>query len=174
MVHQRGRQLDRPDHHRRAGHQLHRPEHRPSPSAIAAGPDGALWFTNAGNNSIGRITTAGQVTSYTAVPTSDYPAGITAGPDGALWFTNDGNGTIGRITTTGQVTTYTGPGISGAGAITAGPGGALWFTNQSNNMIGRIIISTTSSVGSFASSSDVTATTTVTISRKNPVHRHHG
>jgi streptogramin lyase len=34
------------------------------PFGIAAGPDGALWFTN-GNNSIGRITTAGVVTIYT-------------------------------------------------------------------------------------------------------------
>jgi IPT/TIG domain len=28
------------------------------PYGITAGPDGALWFTNAGNNSMGRITTA--------------------------------------------------------------------------------------------------------------------
>ncbi len=35
------------------------------PAGITAGPDGALWFTNEGDNSIGRITTAGQVTNYT-------------------------------------------------------------------------------------------------------------
>ena len=34
------------------------------PQRIAAGPDGALWFTNDGNNSIGRITTGGVVTNY--------------------------------------------------------------------------------------------------------------
>jgi hypothetical protein len=28
------------------------------PNGITAGPDGALWFTSPGNNSIGRITTA--------------------------------------------------------------------------------------------------------------------
>jgi IPT/TIG domain len=28
------------------------------PEGITAGPDGALWFTNSGNDSIGRITTA--------------------------------------------------------------------------------------------------------------------
>jgi streptogramin lyase len=32
-------------------------------SGIASGPDGALWFTNLGNNSIGRITTAGAFTN---------------------------------------------------------------------------------------------------------------
>jgi virginiamycin B lyase len=35
------------------------------PEGIAAGPDGTLWFTNFGNNSIGRITTGGVVTNYT-------------------------------------------------------------------------------------------------------------
>src|SRR5260370_8797739 len=78
-----------------------------NPAAIAAGPDGALWFTNQGNNSIGRITTAGAVTTYTDRSISK-PYGIAAGPDGALWFTNYGNSSIGRITTAGQVTNHTG------------------------------------------------------------------
>lgn len=34
------------------------------PNGITAGPDGALWFTNSANNSIGRITTGGRVTNY--------------------------------------------------------------------------------------------------------------
>ena len=72
------------------------------PDEIAAGPDGALWFTNRGNNKIGRITTAGTVTTYTDPGISD-PWGIAPGPDGALWFTEFFNGghsnSIGRITT---------------------------------------------------------------------------
>ena len=51
------------------------------------GSDGALWFTNSGNNSIGRITTGGVVTNYTD-PGILIPEPITAGPDGALWFAN--------------------------------------------------------------------------------------
>ncbi len=67
-----------------------------NPGQITAGPDGALWFTNFGGNSIGRITTTGTVTSnYSGV---SAPAGITAGPDGALWFTNIDGNSIGRIT----------------------------------------------------------------------------
>ena len=106
-----------------------------APFDIAPGPDGALWFTNAGNNSIGRITTSGVVTSY---PVCGEPQDITAGPDGALWFTAVVNnpsapGAIGRITTGGVVTCYgtgIGLGFSGPGDITAGPDGALWFTNS--------------------------------------------
>ena len=70
-----------------------------APSRITAGPDGALWFTSNGNNSIGRITTAGQVTIYALPGNQDFPVGIAAGPDKAMWFTDNGNNSIGRITT---------------------------------------------------------------------------
>jgi streptogramin lyase len=113
-----------------------------APVWIAAGPDGALWFTNYANDSIGRITTAGIVANHTGTGISS-PEGITAGPDGALWFTNPGNNSIGRITTAGAVTNYNpesypGTGVDEPGGIAAGPDGALWFTNFADNSIGRI------------------------------------
>jgi len=33
------------------------------PAEIAHGPDGALWFTNQSNNTIGRITTGGAISN---------------------------------------------------------------------------------------------------------------
>ncbi|MGZ5396678.1 MAG: virginiamycin B lyase family protein, partial [Mycobacterium sp.] len=109
-----------------------------NPHGIAAGSDGALWFTNAGNNSIGRISTDGlTVTNYTDASISN-PYWIAAGSDGALWFTNAGNNSIGRISTAGTVTNYTDASISSPYGIAAGPDGALWFTNWANNSIGRI------------------------------------
>ena len=70
--------------------------------------------------SIGRITTAGVVTTYTD-PTILSPGEITAGPDGALWFTDDRTGSysIGRIDpTTHAVTSYTDPTLASPGDIT--------------------------------------------------------
>ena len=107
-----------------------------NPRAITAGPDGALWFTNAGNNSIGRISTGGTVTNYTGT-NINHPDAITVGPDGALWFSNPGSSSIGRISTSGTVTNFTGTGVSGPYGITAGPDGALWFTNAGNNRSSR-------------------------------------
>ena len=107
---------------------------------MTTGPDGALWFTNLYNNTIGRITTAGVVTNYTGTGI-DAPQSITAGPDGALWFTNWYGNSIGRITTAGVVTNYTDTGIDYPQSITPGPDGALWFTNWANNSIGRITTS---------------------------------
>src|SRR5947209_1342181 len=77
-----------------------------SPLGIAAGPDGALWFTEFGADKIGRITTAGVVSEF-AVPTAGAsPFEIAAGPDGALWFTEFSSGNIGRITTAGVVSEF--------------------------------------------------------------------
>ena len=42
-----------------------------SPQDVTTGPDGALWFTNFDNNTIGRITTAGVVTNYTGTGIDD-------------------------------------------------------------------------------------------------------
>src|SRR2546428_14084710 len=52
---------------------------------IAAGSDGALWFTT--SSGFGRMTTSGTV-SLMPAPTADgSPELITTGPDGAVWFT---------------------------------------------------------------------------------------
>jgi virginiamycin B lyase len=73
--------------------------------SIAAGPDGALWFTSSSNDAIGRISLAGQVTMYKHSDI-DTPFAIVAGPDKALWFTMAANKAIGRITTAGHVTIF--------------------------------------------------------------------
>jgi virginiamycin B lyase len=108
------------------------------PSAITAGPDGALWFTDRAADAsplIGRISTDGSLSTY---PYSGYEAaGIAVGSDGAMWF-GAGPNSIGRITTAGVVTYYTDPKIGNATAIAAGPDGALWFTDFGEGTIGRI------------------------------------
>ena len=116
---------------------------------ITTGPDGALWFTEALDNKIGRISTAGVFTEY-PVPNLNGrtagPSSITSGPDGALWFTVTFG--IGRITTSGLITEFSlgsgavGTPNSGSGngdpTITSGPDGALWFLDQLNFAVGRI------------------------------------
>src|SRR5947208_10815907 len=41
----------------------------PAPQGIAAGPDGALWYTDAAANKIGRITNTGHVSEF-SLPTA--------------------------------------------------------------------------------------------------------
>src|SRR5574337_1249198 len=79
------------------------------PLGIAAGPDGALWFTEFAGNKIGRITTTGTITEFSLPTSGSEPVGITAGPDGALWFTEFAGDQIGRITTAGTITEFSLP-----------------------------------------------------------------
>jgi virginiamycin B lyase len=118
----------------------------PSPSAgpveIAAGPDGALWFTESAANKIGRITTRGRFSEYALQTAGAGPHGIAAGPDGAIWFAESLSSKIGRITTAGKVTEYSDAG-HGPRDITAGSDGALWFTEEAGGFggfgeVGRI------------------------------------
>jgi virginiamycin B lyase len=100
------------------------------PVGVAAGPDGAVWFTMFGTSQIGRITSSGTITTY-SLATNTFPAGIAAGPDGNLWFCEFGANQIGKITPSGVVSEFPIPNPSGNGGpdyITAGPDGALWFT----------------------------------------------
>jgi hypothetical protein len=112
------------------------------PSGITAGPDGALWFTDASANKIGRITTAGIIMEFPIPTAGSYPFGITTGPDGAIWFTesNQTNGNkIGRITTAGVFTEFAIPtASSNPHRITTGPDGALWFVEYDSNRIAQL------------------------------------
>ena len=100
------------------------------PEDIVTGPDGALWFTEAGRPAIGRITTSGEVTEFPVPGSFQGTREITAGADGRLWFTGDGIHKVGAITTAGDVELY-GTGVQGCcldDAITLGPDGRVFFS----------------------------------------------
>jgi virginiamycin B lyase len=109
-----------------------------TPQAVAAGPDGAVWFTEECGNRIGRLAPSGQISEYT-VPTPDsHPLGMTAGPDGALWFVEKAAEKIGRITTSGRITEFKLSSGTLPQRITVGADGALWFSEARANKIGRL------------------------------------
>jgi sugar lactone lactonase YvrE len=117
------------------------------PRGIACGPDGNLWFTEAGASSagkIGEINPATHAITEFAVPHSgsaSSPHEITSGPDGNLWFTEALADNIGMINpNTHAMNEFP---IPTAGAypvgITAGPDGNIWFAEEwSGGKIGMI------------------------------------
>jgi streptogramin lyase len=113
-------------------------------NAIAAGPDGNMWFTDNANNSIGRITPSGETTFFPAPTAPDPQNGsglfeITAGPDGNMWFTAFYTNMVGKITMSGVITTYALPTANSHPlGITAGPDGNMWITLDFANGITRI------------------------------------
>lgn len=77
-----------------------------NPAYITTGADGALWFTetgagSGGNSMIGKITTAGTLTSYVLTPnltTTSRPTTPIVGGDGSIWFSTAGaNNSVGQI-----------------------------------------------------------------------------
>ena len=125
------------------------------PDAIAAGPDGNLWFTDRGAHGIGRIDPSGGGFTHWTLNTAAFTGGgIAAGPagDASLWFTEAGDAnSIGRIDMTGHISEYRLPNhgpatvrvphvVDGPWGIAAGPEGdpEMWFTEPNANRVGRI------------------------------------
>jgi virginiamycin B lyase len=108
------------------------------PLGIAAGPDGAIWFTELGADSIGRSTLTGTMTEFTGLEGPAYT--IVTGAEGDLWFAEQSAGKIGRITPQGTgLKQFSLPSGSAPLDIVAGPEGDLWFTEQGGDgAIGRI------------------------------------
>jgi streptogramin lyase len=103
---------------------------------LTACTDGNLWFTALEPNLVGRITTAGVVTSW---PQTFEPGAITCTPDGRVWVVEGQAGQIAQGTTAGfatgvaHVTTI----VGSIQDLTAGPDGAAWFVS-SLGAIGRV------------------------------------
>jgi streptogramin lyase len=99
--------------------------------AIAAGPDGNVWFTNYYRSTIVRVAPNGTVKEF-SLPSNAYPSGLTVGPDQNIWFltTGDLRG-IGRMSISGSFTHFPVDATSFLCGIAAGPDGNLWFTEAS-------------------------------------------
>jgi len=110
---------------------------------LAAGPDGNLWYTRYDINAVGKMTTAGTVTTYTLFSGNYSLDGITAGTDGNMWVVASAQNQILRIATNGVVTgQFLIPTAnSNPTKIVTGTDGNLWFIEYGAKKIGRITLS---------------------------------
>jgi len=112
---------------------------------IAAGPDGAVWFTevpiaaDGPPEAIGRLEPTGGYTRHALPKPKSGPRRIVAGPDAALWFTEASRSRIGRISAGGKITEFALKPGSVPDDIVSGSDGALWFTTP--HALGRITTS---------------------------------
>lgn len=94
-----------------------------TPNDIVVGPDGAIWFTDIGKDSVGRIV-PGDPMQLFSLGAGSGPRAITVGPDGALWVARSGNGGVTRLATDGTKRDFQ---IGGRPEdIATGPDGKLW------------------------------------------------
>jgi streptogramin lyase len=110
-----------------------------NPYAIAAGPDGNIWYSEQnGSHGIGRVTPAGTFTEYSVMWSS---LGITAGPDGNVWFIQFSGPLVplvSRITSSGGITDFALSGGTGPTDITNGPDGNLWVAEYDTGSLARV------------------------------------
>ena len=122
-----------------------------SVGSLIDGPDGALWFgdeTSANVPELGRITTAGAITTKAVAPAGNI-GDLAVGANGTIWFTMIGtvSQAIGERTASGQIKIIT-PGMDGLnpGAapveLAEGNNGVVWFLDHgSTDAIGEITAS---------------------------------
>jgi virginiamycin B lyase len=102
------------------------PTKNTNPCALAASPDGYLWFCECDGKAMGRISISGEIKEY-PLSTGCDGYGIVAGPDKNIWFTEGYN--IGRLDPgTGDVKDFPVSESSQAPtSLTFGPDNNLWF-----------------------------------------------
>jgi virginiamycin B lyase len=105
------------------------------PSWIVVGPDQALWFSEPTWRNIGRVTAAGQTSSFKYPREWGEPRRIVAGRD-ALWFALTRIPALGRITTEGEVSTVELP--YGVGALASDSQGRIWFSDAPGARLGYL------------------------------------
>jgi len=108
------------------------------PGAIAAGPDGYMWFTDRARAQIGKISPEGAVQLYSNNSTN-RAEDIALGLDGNMWFTVPDAQQVGKITSGGAVTLYNTGGID-MDWITPGPAGSnrVYVASNSQNKLGIV------------------------------------
>jgi virginiamycin B lyase len=124
--------------------EYHIPTHHSQPVFIAPAGDGNLWFTESAPNKIGRITTAGVITEFSAGVSSIGPNDIRKGPDGRAWFGTYGPDAIGRVAYDGTVQLFPIPSPTGHPEQLVGDKvrDAIWFTESQNQTIGEFSLAT--------------------------------
>ena len=92
------------------------------PYGIAAGPDGAVWFTEPQGNRVGRVTNAGVIAEYSFPTAMSFPVGIATGPDGGIWFAEFSVDKIAELEEPTLVPTLSGWGMLAAALLLAAAG----------------------------------------------------
>jgi virginiamycin B lyase len=108
------------------------------PTAIAAGPDGNVWFTIDLGDAIGRLRN-GHIEFLPTGIKAIEPVGLAAAPDGSVWFTDNAAHAISRVAPSGEVTRIPldTPSVR-LGRLAVGANGVVWFAEETGYSISEI------------------------------------
>ncbi len=108
------------------------------PTAIAAGPDGSVWFSIDLSDVIGRLRDGHIEFLPTGIKALE-PIGLAAAPDGSAWFTDNAAHSISRVAVSGEVTRIPldTPSVR-LGRLAVGGNGAVWFAEETGYSVSEI------------------------------------
>lgn len=112
-----------------------------SPHGVIAGPDGAAWLTDGGQNAIVRVAWPSRALRVFSLPEGTPYANLNTAAfdgDGVLWFTGQ-SGIVGRLRpATGEMAVWPAPKGRGPYGICATPAGEVWWCSLAGSYIARI------------------------------------
>ena len=112
-----------------------------SPHGVIAGPDGAAWLTDSGQNAIARVSWPAREVKLFPLPAGTPYANLNTAAfdgDGNLWFTGQ-SGYVGKVAVrTGVVSVKESPKGRGPYGICATPQGEVWWCSLAGSFIAQI------------------------------------
>jgi virginiamycin B lyase len=108
------------------------------PTAVAAAPDGTIWFTLDLADAIGRVRD-GRLERLPTQGRNIEPIGLAAASDGGAWYTDAAARAIKRIAPSGAITSFPlDTPIVRLGRLSVAPDGAAWFAEGTSFSITRL------------------------------------
>ena len=108
------------------------------PVAIAAAPDGTVWFTLESSDAIGRLRD-GQVERIRKGVQSIEPLGLAVDSAGRAWYTEAPKQSISRASPDGAIASFgLSTPVARLGRLTVGPDTAVWFAEPSVMSVTRL------------------------------------
>lgn len=115
------------------------PQARDIPTAIAAAPDGSVWFSLDLSDALGRVRD-GRIERVAISGKSLEPIGLGVAPDGSVWYTDNAAHAISHVTASGDVKHFPlndTPSVRLA-RLAVAPDGAAWFAEETGYSISRL------------------------------------
>ena len=99
---------------------------------------GKVWFTDANNNSYGRLDpVSGKVEVWQAPTPNSVPYGIVPAPDGSIWIAQLGTNKLGHVDPkTGKLTENTLPEGARPRRLQVADDGTVWYTDYGRGYLG--------------------------------------
>ena len=108
------------------------------PVAIAAAPDGSVWFTLESSDSIGRLRN-GQVERIPKGAQSIEPLGLAVDLQGRAWYTEAPKQSISRASPDGAIASFAlSTPVARLGRLSVGPDGTVWFAEPTVMSVTRL------------------------------------